>query len=105
MHHLFLRVLVSHFGRLVRFLAVLMSAGIVLLRLIVFATFVMMRRFSVVVRCGLMFSCRQLMVLSRFVLGFHWHLKFLLKNEVPDVAGQSARLVAATNFPLLNSLR
>jgi len=90
MHRLFLRVLVCHLGRLVRFLAVLMSAGIVLLRLVVLATLVVMRRFSVVVRCGLMFSCRKLVVLGRFVLGFHWHLRFLLKNKVYDVAGQNA---------------
>jgi hypothetical protein len=98
-------VLVCHFGRLVRFLAVLVCAGIVLLRLVVLATLVVMRRFSVVVRCGLMFSCRKLMMLGRFMLGFHWHLRFLLKNKVYDVAGQNAPYRSATNFHSLSSLR
>jgi len=90
MHRLFFASAGVPSWKTVRFLAVLMSAGIVLLRLVVLATLVVMRRFSVVVRCGLMFSCRKLVVLGRFVLGFHWHLRFLLKNKVYDVAGQNA---------------
>ncbi len=38
-----------YFGALVRFLAVFMSAGVVLLRLVVLATLVMVRRFAVMV--------------------------------------------------------
>jgi hypothetical protein len=88
MHCLFLRVLVCHLGTLVRFLAVFLSTGAVLLRFVVLATLVMIGRFSVMVRCRLMFSRGKVMMLSRFVFGFHWHLKFLLKNEAHDVAGK-----------------
>ena len=70
-----------YFGALVRFLAVFMSAGIVLLRLVVLATLVMMRRFAVMVGGGLMLSRGKVMMLARFVLGFHWHWKFLLKKR------------------------
>ena len=62
-----------YFGALVRFLAVFMSAGIVLLRLVVLTTLVMMRRFAVMVRGGFMLPRGKVMMLARFVLGFHWH--------------------------------
>jgi hypothetical protein len=104
MHCLPLRVLVCGLGTLVCFLAVLMSAGIVLLCLVMLAALVMMRRFSMMVGRGLMFSRGKVMMRARFVLGFHWHLEFLLKNEAHDVAGQCARLVSATNFTLLGGL-
>ena len=70
----------GHFGTLFRFLAVFMSAGIVLLRLVVLTTLVMMRRFAVMVGCGFMLSRGKVMMWARFVLGFHWHWEFLLKK-------------------------
>jgi hypothetical protein len=90
-----------HFGAFVRFLAVLLGAGRVLLRLDVLAALMMMGRLAVMVGGRLVFAGRLMMMLARFVLGFHGHREFLLKNAVRGVAGQSARLIPATNFPFL----
>jgi hypothetical protein len=81
MRWLLLGVLVRYFRTLVRLLAVFMSARIVLLRLVVLATLVMMRRFAVMVRGGFMLSRGKVMMLARFVLGFHWHWEFLLNKR------------------------
>ena len=53
-----------YFGALVRFLAVFMSAGIVLLRLVVLTTLVMMRRFAVMVRGSFMLPRGKVMMLA-----------------------------------------
>jgi hypothetical protein len=63
-------VLVCRFATLVRFLTMLMSTCSVFFRLVVLATLVMMRCFSVMVGCGLMFSRGEEMMLARFVLSF-----------------------------------
>ena len=65
----------------------------------------MICRFSVMMRCGLMFSRGEMMMLGRFVFGFHWHLKFLLKTKPMTLRGKVARLVSATKFPLRDGPR
>jgi hypothetical protein len=86
-------MLMCRLGVLVRFLTVLVSAGGMLLRRFVFAVLMMVRRFTMVVGRGFMFTRGKVMMLAGFVLSLGWHRVFLLKNEIPDVADKSARLV------------
>jgi hypothetical protein len=92
-------MLVRDLAVTVRILAMVVSRGRVLLRLLMVAVIVVMSRLQVVMRRRMMLRSGIVMVFAGRVLLFLGHGNFLLKTtSVPDVSGQLARLTSVTNF-------
>jgi hypothetical protein len=76
-----------------------------LLGFIVFATFVVMGRLTMIVRSRLMLAGSSLVLLGRLVLCFYWHVDVLLKNiptgmsEIPNFRHKKRILQMAQTGP------